>query len=502
MRTKNSLKNIFSMIFFNLLVGILGFIKVKVFVNGLSNDVYSLNQLFYQIFSYMTIADVGFGLILNQKLYQAFAKEDKTEVNKIFSTSKKFYKILGNILIFATVVISFFIHLLTKANVSNLYIQIVFIIFTIRNVIDYYFIAPRYVMEADQKSYKINHLVKSIKILETIIEIILVLLGIDYLLILIPGIIINLVVNIYINNKVQKEYSWLSEKEKFNPKYLSGTKDLIYIKLAGLMNSNTDIILLSTFVNPISVIIYTSYTYITKFVSDTIYIVANSITPSFANVICKETSEKAYNVFCELNIMFLFIAGFVSVMFYTFLNPLIGFWVGKEYIIGSFVLALFCIITFQNIASRAITITIHSKALFKETKIASIFETILNLVISVTLIFKLGLSGVLLGTIISYTLTTFIQNAYYIYKYEFKKNPFHYFIEYISVIIMSVTLIILFSMIHINITNVLLWLIYVIVSAVIVGLIMIVLYMLLFKSFRALFKRGFEFIKTKGTYLN
>jgi len=63
MRTKNSLKNIISVTFFNLLIGILGFIKVRVFVNGLSNDIYSLNQLFYQIFSYITIADIGFGLI-------------------------------------------------------------------------------------------------------------------------------------------------------------------------------------------------------------------------------------------------------------------------------------------------------------------------------------------------------------------------------------------------------------------------------------------------------
>ena len=95
MRTKNSLKNIISVVIFNLIIGILGFIKVRVFVDGLSNDIYSLNQLFYQIFGYLTIADVGFGLILNKKLYSALAKNDKKEVNKIYSTSKKFYKYLG-----------------------------------------------------------------------------------------------------------------------------------------------------------------------------------------------------------------------------------------------------------------------------------------------------------------------------------------------------------------------------------------------------------------------
>ena len=150
MRTKNSLKNIISVTFFNLLIGILGFIKVRVFVNGLSNDIYSLNQLFYQIFSYITIADIGFGLILNQKLYKAFAKKDKEEVNRIYSTSKKFYFYIGTAMFIIALLISFFVQFLTKANVSSWYIQLIFIIFIIRNIVDYYFIAPRYVIDADQ----------------------------------------------------------------------------------------------------------------------------------------------------------------------------------------------------------------------------------------------------------------------------------------------------------------------------------------------------------------
>ena len=47
MRTKNSLKNIASVIIFNVIIGVLGFVKARVFVDGLNNDVYSLNQLFH-----------------------------------------------------------------------------------------------------------------------------------------------------------------------------------------------------------------------------------------------------------------------------------------------------------------------------------------------------------------------------------------------------------------------------------------------------------------------
>ena len=129
MRTNKSLKNSISNVFFSLLIGVIGFIKVKVFVNGLSNDIYSLNQLFYQIFSYIVITDIGFGLIINKQLYNAFAEENYEKVNKIYSTSRKFYKVIGLVMMLIAFVLSFFVKYFTKAEISSMYMQIIFIIF-------------------------------------------------------------------------------------------------------------------------------------------------------------------------------------------------------------------------------------------------------------------------------------------------------------------------------------------------------------------------------------
>lgn len=501
MRTKNSLKNVLSVIIFNIIIGMLGFIKVRVFVNGLSNDIYSLNQLFYQIFSYIAIADIGFGLVLNQKMYKAFAKDNKQEINKIYSTSKKFYNIIGIIMFGIALLISFFVQFLTKAEVNAWYIQLVFIIFIIRNIIDYFFIAPRYVIDADQKNYMINHYIKAIKVIETIVEIILVLCKVDYLIILIPGIFITGIIDAYVNRKIFKLYPWLNGKEKFNKEHLKGTKDLIALKMSGLVNSNTDIILISTFINPLNVIIYTSYSYITKFVSDTIYLLASAITPSFANVICKENSEKSYNVFQELNILFLFIASFVTIMFMAFLNPLISLWIGSKYLVNTLILSLFCIITFQSISTRALTITINGDGLFKETKTATILETTINFVISILLVHRLGLIGVLLGTIISYLCTSFIQNSSYIYRKIFKKNTIYYYITYTAVCFITGILSVILIILNLNINTVSSWILYVVLFAGGVGIILFIIFYILFKSFRNLTNRGIEFIKVKGKYI-
>ena len=459
-----------------------------------------MHQLFYQIFSYIAIADIGFGLVLNQKLYKAFAKNDLEEVNKIYSTSKKFYNLIGIIMLVAALIVSFFVQFLTKADIPPIYIQIVFIIFIIRNVIDYFFIAPRYVLEANQKLYKVNHWVKAIKIIETIIEIVMVLLGCNYLLILIPGIILTITLDIYINRKISKEYPWLHDDKTFDKKYLSGTKDVIYLKIAGLLNSNTDIILLSSFINPISVIIYTSYTYVTKFITDTIYIVSSAITPSYANVINKEEKAKGFSVFSELNIMFLFIASFVFIMLYGFLTSLISFWVGEEYVVNNWVLLLFCFITFQNIANRAIIIMINSKGLFKETKFASILEAIINLLLSLILIHKLGIAGVLIGTIVAKFVSSTILNSRYIYKNIFNNKPIKYYLLFFSIVILNIVFVMMFNMLKIQIPNLINWFLYVLLFSIIVFILLFIIYALLFRSFKLLIKRSIEFIKKRGHY--
>lgn len=495
MRTKKSIKNIISVVIFNLLIGVLGFAKVKVFVAGLSDDIYSLNQLFFQIFGYIAIADAGFGLILNKHLYNAFAKEDKKEIINIYSTSKKFYKTIGVIMLSIAFVISFFVQYLTKADVPSSYIQLVCIIFMIRNIIDYFFIAPRFIMESNQNAYKIDYLVKGIKVAEILAEIVLVKLGVNYIFVLIPGILITVAIDIYINKLVAKEYPWLENNKKFNKKYLKGTKDLIYLKLSGIMNSNTDIILLSTFITPLSVIIYTSYSYVTKFVSDTVYIIATAITPSYANVLCKENDEKKYSVFCELNILFLFIASFSFIMLYGFLNSLITIWIGKEYLTSNLILALFCFIIFQSISVRAVVMTINSLGLFKETKIATILEAIINLIISVTLVHKYKIMGVLMGTIIATFITTFIQNSIYIYKNVFKRNYLKYFMLYSFIIAINIVFIFAFDKLSLNITSLVSFILYVLIFAIVVFTIMFIIYYFAFDSFKAVVARIIDHIK-------
>ena len=92
MRTKRSLYNfITSYIPYAILI-LLGFVKIKVFINILGQDLYALNQLYTNIFSYLTLAEARVGVAFIFRLYKLLAHEKHEEINAIYSGTKILFK--------------------------------------------------------------------------------------------------------------------------------------------------------------------------------------------------------------------------------------------------------------------------------------------------------------------------------------------------------------------------------------------------------------------------
>lgn len=490
-RTSYSIKNLLSTIIPYIIIGVLGFIKIRVFVNNLSDDIVSLNQLFYQLFSYLALAEAGFGVFIIQKYYKSFAKNKKKEINEIFSTSIVFFKVLGTFIVVGGLIFSFFVNLLTKANVPNNYLQLIFVIFILKNSIEYFMMAPRFVIQADQKMYKINYKINLLRIIETIVEIMLVMNGADYLIVLLPGIPIRILFNIIVNNCVYKQYPWLKSDNKFRKKIIKGISNLISQKIAGILYSNTDIILISMFVNPISVVAYASYNYLIRFVTDTIFTGAQAFAASFANVLNKEKNIKKLKIFSELNMIFFFIGSICVVVFYYIFEPLITLWVGKEYLISKVGFYLILGVLFIDISKRMLYVVINAEGIFKETKNIIILEAMLNFVISLIFINKLGIVGVLIGTISSSLLTTSWYLPRYIYKNILSFSPLKYLKDYLSVVFIIIFTVFLISLTpNINLGTVWGLLFGTAVYSTLSLISLFLLFYMFFEEFRNLLNRG------------
>ena len=90
MRKKKSFRNFVTSFFPYLIVLILGFVKIDVFLSTLGEEIYALNQLFFQLFAYISLAEAGACTYIIQLYYKHFVNGDKEKIKETYQGSKDF----------------------------------------------------------------------------------------------------------------------------------------------------------------------------------------------------------------------------------------------------------------------------------------------------------------------------------------------------------------------------------------------------------------------------
>ena len=146
---------------------------------------------------------------------------------------------------------------------------------------------------ADQKKYKVNVILNTKLFLFKIVELLLIAFKVEYILIIIVGIIFNVISNYLVVKQTLKNYPWLDKKSMPDYSTIDMTKDVFVHKISKIVFNNTDAILLSLFKGGLlSVSIYSSYNYIMSYLTQILEYILNSPLESFGNLFAN-TKENA-----------------------------------------------------------------------------------------------------------------------------------------------------------------------------------------------------------------
>lgn len=498
MRKQNTIKNFITSIIPYFIFTLLSIFKVKLFLNKLGDDIYASNQLFSQLFTYISLVEGGVGALIVQKYYKYFISKSYDEINRIYSLSIKAMKNISMIIFSIGLVLSFFIKFLTNNSLSFFYLQFVFILYDIRSVIEYLNLSPRFVIQADQKLYKINITLNLYKLLEIVIEILLLFGNFDYAIILLLTIVIRIVMYYCVNRKIKKEYPWLKRVETTKSEKIVGMGYMFWHKIAGNIKTNTDVILLSITQNSFIVSCYASYHYIIKCIGDVIYMMGTAVLSSYGNVVYSEGNKKSFDVFKKINLSFLFFASTFSVICYIVINKFIGLWVGEKYILDNIFVILIIVSLFHTIANRSLKIVSEARGLYKETKNIVATEALINLLLSIILVKKYSMLGVLAATVVS-DVYNLIEYPRYIYKNVFKEKTIYYFLQYISVAIFSCLLVfVIYNIPTFVINNYYEFILYACIVSLITFILIFIFFYMFFVDFKFLMKDCLKLMNNKN----
>ena len=214
MRTKKIALNLISDILPYIFIGIVGLIKVNVLIHYIGDVGNGYYQLINQIITYVFLAQAGFGEAVIYKLYKPFAEKNKHDINRIYSGSRKIFKIIGFIILGLIILVSLFLYLFYgfKDGYRNSAL-LCFIIISSSYLIAYFGRGQTYmsVLSAAQEKYIYSITTNIIKL---ICDISIILVAIKFgtleaiaILILFVKIIEEIILRVV----VRKKYSWLKE---------------------------------------------------------------------------------------------------------------------------------------------------------------------------------------------------------------------------------------------------------------------------------------------------
>ena len=460
MKTKKTFLNLICEIIPMCIVSILGIYKLKIFIQVLGNETLGLYQLFGQIMVYVAIVDGGLSSALLYALYKPISLNDEKKVNQILAGGYKIFSMLGIIIFGIAAIVSFFVPLLIKDYSFNyLYISLCFILFSISNVIGYFFVPFSALLEVKDKKYVVSLCTQIGQIIQSILEIILLLIGWSFISVLVMHSIVKIISNIVLLFIFKKFYPQYNVKSKdIDIGFSKQIKHLLVHKVNGLVSYNIDVLIVSKLLGLTSVAIYSTYNYIVNMLRQILEKISGSMLAIIGKSLITDTGHSK-SIFNELNSIMYFIAIIICVPLFFAINLFIDLWYEGSIETSIFIGFAFSLYLFGYIIKIPITTYVSAAGLFKETKKCAIADTIINFILSFALVWKFGISGVVFATFISVFIAEYIMKNIIVHKYVFNDSPSKFYINNLKfVAILIIDLVISYFIIKtISISNIVIW---------------------------------------------
>lgn len=464
MRTEESSKNAMTSMMFYIINSIFSFISKTVFIRFLGIEYSGLNSLFTNVLGILNIAELGIGTAVGYSLYKPLAERDIKTINEILKLYKYLYRVIAIVILIIGLIITFFLPYMINTTIDMTQIKIAYILYLISTVVSYLFTFLNVLPSADQKNYIVVKIQGIFKIVKNIIQLFVIAIFKNYYIWLTIEILGNILSYIYTNSVIKKKYTYYTEIKEIKffdlikkyKKIIIKVRDLFFHKIGGLVVNQTDNIVISCFCTLKDVGIYGNYmTVFTLFVG--IFEQAfSSIISSIGNLIIEKGKNETYKIWKELHILIVFVATICCYIFYKLINNFVILWVGQDYILSKAVVFAITLNIMFKIIKQPIDKFKEAFGIFWDKK-APFIESIVNLIISIMLASKIGIIGVVIGTIVSNIIITAIWKPYVTFKYGFKVKFTNYIKLNIPLIIISIVSLFVINLIvnfiNLNIAN-------------------------------------------------
>lgn len=437
-RTSNSLKNMAFGVGSQMLSILMGFFTRWMFIALLGKEYLGVSGLFTNVLSLLSLANLGFDTAIIYSLYKPLAEGDMAAVKGYMRVYKRVYRAVGaTVFVLGCILMPFLPHLIKGTVTIPESIYVIYFLFLTQSASSYLFSYKQSLLTASQQN-RINSLYHSIfMVLRNLGEMVVLFFFHAYIPTLICIIAFQLAENAWIARVTDKKFPFLTDSSvgeiSFEQKQAlkENVRSLFLYKISGTIISSTDNILISKFQGLASVGLYSNYVYIVDVIRTFLSYIFYSMTASIGNYNATESKEANEKMFYNLFFASFWLYGFTGICLGVLLNPFIALWIGADYLLPNWTAFIIIVNYYTAGVQYASTTYREVTGLFKVGKYRPLIAAIINLAVSIILAYPLGISGILLGTIISRLCVYFWYDPYILHKTLFRRKLKHYFATYI-----------------------------------------------------------------------
>lgn len=423
---KNS---VYSFCNYGLLI-ILSFVTRRALISSFSIEYAGYEAVFSDIFTLLSIADMGMDSIISYRLYEKIVDGRQGIAEVMFAAKKIYNNIAKGVLMLGGCLIIFFPFFFSDHKYDLRFIIIIYIIQLLNLVISYMTGYKRLLMIADQKEYICLQWDAIISTIVQITRILVLVLCKNYYYYILLCIVQTLGQNIGINIKCDKEYgNHVCQKEMVRKEMNDTKKDMgsfLFHRISAVIYAATDNVVITAILGLASAGLYSNYYLITKYTYTFVSKIMKPMQASIGNFIYgRENVEKKYDLLKKLNIVAYFIAIFMCMSLIQSTNLFIDVWLGESYQLNRNLVVLMSLNIYIAINQDFIYYFRNSFGQYDFDKYYMIFSAVANVILRIILGRYWGLEGVAFGTIIGH-LFIWYGRVKFVYQNYFHKNLFRY----------------------------------------------------------------------------
>lgn len=415
MRTKQALKNVLSSILLQMATALSGILLPRYFIELYGSPVNGLVSSITQFISYISLVEAGIGAAGAVALYKPLADKDQNAINRIVTAARNFYIRSGLIFVALVGGLIIFYPFIVDSEINDAgFVRWMIAVLSVSGVVDYFFLGKyRVLLMADQRGYVISAAQIAGVVATTAVSILLMELGASALAVKAVTAVVYIMRSLIVWIYAKHHYKKLSFK--VNPDYsaLGQRWAALIHQVVWMIVNNLAVVLLTVMVavNALAeVSVYSVYNMVALALIQLMNSVTSALGSGFGEVLSKNEKDVLKESFSNFEFLFfiiIFIAySCMAVLFHPFISVYsMSFTDGVVYLRWELVVLFTVTGLVQCLRQPALTL-ILAAGHYKQTQWRAILEATINLIVSLSLVRWLGVSGVVIGMLASYLYRT------------------------------------------------------------------------------------------------